>query len=84
MADSDGTVSAHPSIPAPAIDPRDENLSALSGTAVKPRWMHWFCATDDLYWDGPDSQCWFCGREGAVASAPRLTSQHGFDPELVA
>lgn len=53
-------------------------------TAVKPGWALWFCATDDLYWDGNDPACWFCGQYGRAAPEPRFNSQHGFDPDLVA
>lgn len=60
----------------------DEQL--VEERAVKPDWMRWFCAEDDLYWNGAERACWFCGADGAAASAPRLTSQHGFGPELVA
>lgn len=57
-------------------------LRQVEERAVKPPWMRWFCAADDLYWDGAQRTCWFCGTDGAAASAPRLTSQHGFGPEL--
>lgn len=58
--------------------------SPIASPAVKPGWMDWFCEADDLYWDGEDPDCWFCGTPGRIASRPRLTSQHGFGPDLVA
>jgi hypothetical protein len=53
-------------------------------TPPKPGWAFWLCETDDLYWNGDDPTCWFCGQNGRAAPQPRLNSQHGFDPDLVA
>lgn len=71
----------HPSARENALDP---TALVPASVPVKPTWMDWFCETDDLYWDGESNECWFCGATGRGASRPRLTSQHGFGPELVA
>lgn len=76
---------AHPSVAS------SDASHATGGTAVraheravKPVWKRWFCVADGLYWDGTERDCWFCGSAGTAVSAPRRTSQHGFDPDLVA
>lgn len=75
-------------LPLPGDQPEREpelwETHDVAASAVKPTWMRWFCASDDLFWDGSERDCWFCGHPGIVASAPRLTSQQGFGPELVA
>lgn len=73
------------SVSAPVLDEAATQTSTVATTvATKPTWMDWFCETDDIYWGGDDPDCWFCGSTGRVASRPRMTSQHGFGPELVA